>query len=98
MQEDETQTSAVPVCYYLQTHSQPGQVDRSVEVIREGSPRGVVLISHDAAAPPLRIPAGGLPGVHIPTEPGRYGDFSDLDRYLSAADWLDEKENPSADS
>jgi O-antigen/teichoic acid export membrane protein len=80
----------VRVCYYLQTHSRPAQVTRLVRVIKEGSPDSVVLISHDAAAPPLDSRAlGALPGVHVLTEPGGYGDFSHLDRYLAAVDWLD---------
>lgn len=78
------------VCYYLQTHRAPEQVARLVALIKEGSPASVVLISHDAAAPPLdtrRLEA--LPGVHVFTEPGGYGDFSHLDRYFAAIDWLD---------
>ena len=80
----------VRVCYYLQTHTRPAQVARLVEVIREGSPDGIVLISHDAAGPPLDIPRlEALPGVHVLTGPGGYGDFSHLDRYFAAVDWLD---------
>jgi hypothetical protein len=29
--------------------------------------------------------------VHVLTEPGGYGDFSHLDRYFAAIDWLDER-------
>jgi hypothetical protein len=78
------------VCYYLQTHTRPAQVARLVEVIKEGSPDSVVLISHDTAGPPLDIPRlEARPGVHVLTEPGGYGDFSHLDRYFAAIDWLD---------
>lgn len=77
-------------CYYLQTHRAPGQVTRLVELIKEGSPDSVVLISHDASAPPLDIQRlEALPGVHVLIEPGGYGDFSHLDRYFAAIDWLD---------
>jgi hypothetical protein len=78
------------VVYYMQTHRAPGQVARLVELIKESSPDSVVLISHDSARPPLdtrRLEA--LPGVHVFTEPGGYGDFSHLDRYFAAIDWLD---------
>jgi hypothetical protein len=79
------------VCYYLQTHTRPAQVTRLVEVIKEGSPDSMVLISHDASAPPLDLARlEALPGVHVFTEPGGYGDFSHLDRYFAAIDWLDE--------
>jgi O-antigen/teichoic acid export membrane protein len=85
-----TRSRPVRVCYYLQTHSVPAQVARLVGVIKEGSPGSVVLISHDAAGPPLDIPRlEALPGVHVFVEPGGYGDFSHLDRYFAAVDWLD---------
>jgi len=79
------------VCYYLQTHTAPGQIVRLAGLIKASSPDSFVLISHDAAAPPLddqRLAA--MPGVHVLTEPGGYGDFSHLDRYFAAVDWLDE--------
>lgn len=82
----------VRVCYYLQSHTLPDQVARLVGLIKEGSPGSVVLISHDAAGPPLDIAAlEALPGVHVFTESGGYGDFSHLDRYFAAIDWLDEQ-------
>lgn len=81
----------VRVCYYLQTHRSPEQVARLVAVIKEGSPDSVVLISHDAAGPPLDIGRlEAVPGVYVLVEPGGYGDFSHLDRYFAAIDWLDE--------
>jgi hypothetical protein len=80
----------VRVCYYLQTHTRPAQVLRLVELIKAGSPDSVVLISHDDSRPPLdtaRLAA--LPGVHVFHEHGGYGDFSHLERYFAAVDWLD---------
>ena len=80
----------VRVCYYLQTHTRPAQVNRLVELIKAGSPDCVVLISHDASRPPLDVGwLEAMPGVHVFTEPGGYGDFSHLDRYFAAVDWLD---------
>jgi hypothetical protein len=80
------------VVYYLQTHTRPAQVTRLVEVIKAGSPDSVVLISHDASRPPLDVPRlESLPGVHVFSERGGYGDFSHLDRYFAAIDWLDEQ-------
>lgn len=79
------------MCYYMQTHRAPEQVARLVGLIKAESPDSVVLISHDAAAAPLdarRLEA--LPGVHVLVEPGGYGDFSHLDRYFAAIDWLDD--------
>jgi hypothetical protein len=78
--------------YYMPTHRAPDQVTRLVELIKEGSPGSVVLISHDASsAEPLdtrRLQA--LPDVHVLVEKGGYGDFSHLDRFFAAIDWLDD--------
>jgi hypothetical protein len=80
------------VVYYLQTHSRPAQIARLVQVITEGSPDGVILIGHDAAARPLDVRAlEALGNVHVLSQPGGYGDFSHVDRYLAAVDWLDER-------
>jgi hypothetical protein len=78
------------VVYFLQTHHKPVQVARLVRVITEGSPDAVVLISHDAADPALDVAAlQALGNVHVLLHDGGYGDFSHLDRYLAAVDWLD---------
>lgn len=81
----------VRVCYYLQSHTLPEQVYRLVRLIKEGSPDSVVLVSHDETGPTLDIGAlHAMPGVHVFTESGGYGDFSHLDRYFAAIDWLTE--------
>ena len=52
-----------------------------------------MVITHDERGPKLdttRLAA--LPGVHVLTLPGGYGDFSHIDRYFAAVDWLDEHE------
>lgn len=78
------------VVYFLQTHTRPTQVARLVKTITAGSPDAVVLVSHDAAGPALDV-AGleALGNVHVLFHRGGYGDFSHVDRYLSAVDWLD---------
>jgi hypothetical protein len=79
------------VVYYLQTHNRPAQVARLVQVIAEGSPNAVILISHDAKGTPLDVSAlQALGNVHVMLGRGGYGDFSHLDRYFAAVDWLDE--------
>ena len=80
----------VRVVYYLQTHAHPAQVARLAAAITAGNPGALVLISHDAAGQPLDGPAlQALGHVHVLLEPGGYGDFSHLDRYFAAVDWLD---------
>jgi hypothetical protein len=92
MHERPARSQPIRVCYYMQTHTRPAQIARLVEVIKEGSPDSVVLIDHDAAGSPLDIPRlESQPGVHVLTGSGGYGDFSHLDRYFAAVDWLDSR-------
>lgn len=78
------------VAYYVQTHRRPAQVERLVEVITEGSPGAVVLVGHDAAGQPLNVPRlEAMGNVHVLLQKGGYGNFTHVDRYLEAADWLD---------
>jgi hypothetical protein len=82
-----TQTNVV---YLLQTHTRPKQIARLVKVITEGSPDSVVLISHDRAGPALDVPElEALGNVHVLFHRGGYGDFTHLDRYFAAVDWLE---------
>jgi len=79
------------VVYYLQTHNRPAQVARLVQVITAGNPDALVLISHDVAGTPLDVPAlQALGNVHVTLGQGGYGDFTHLDRYFAAVDWLDD--------
>ena len=82
----------VGVCYYMQTHKQPAQIARLVRLLKEGSPDCVVLIHHDDFKAPLD-PAlfASLTDVHVINGPGGYGNFSHLQRYFDAIDWLDEQ-------
>jgi hypothetical protein len=78
------------VAYYVQTHSRPAQVERLVEVITEGSPGAVVLVGHDVSGQPLNVPRlQAMGNVHVLPQQGGYGDFTHVDRYVEAADWLD---------
>lgn len=79
------------VAYYLQTHYRPAQVERLVEVITEGSPGAVVLVGHDIAGQPLNVPRlQAMGNVHVLPQRGGYGNFTHVDRYVEAADWLDD--------
>jgi hypothetical protein len=78
------------VVYFLQTHARPAQIERLVEAITHGNPDAVVLISHDVSGQPLDVPRlQSLGNVHVLFHRGGYGDYTHLDRYLAAVDWLD---------
>lgn len=89
--EAKTTRTQTNVVYFLQTHTRPAQIARLVRVITEGSPDAVVLISHDVAGQPLDVPSlQALGNVHVLFHRGNYGDFSHVDRYFAAVDWLEE--------
>lgn len=78
------------VVYFLQTHHKPAQVERLVRIITEGSRDAIVLISHDVAGAALDVAElESLGNVHVLFHRGGYGDFTHIDRYLAAVDWLD---------
>lgn len=90
MKDKVSSSRPIRVCYYMQTHARPQQIARLVRVIKEGSPNSIVLIDHDASRSPLNVALFQcLSDVYVINGPGGYGDFSHLDRYFGAVDWLD---------
>lgn len=92
MNDEVSRSRPIRMCYYMQTHAKPVQIARLVRLIREGSPNSTILIDHDASVAPLD-PAifGSLQDVHVFNGRGGYGDWSHLDRYFAAVDWLDDQ-------
>lgn len=77
------------VCYLLQTHKHPDQIDRLVRRIKSLSPTAQVLISHDFTH--CDLPRSGfrdLSDVDILPSRGGRGDFSLVQSYLDAIRWL----------
>jgi hypothetical protein len=91
MINSKTDYKPVRVCYYMQTHKGPAQIERLVRLIKKDcSPDSVVVIHHDESGASLDVSSlESLPSVHVLQGPGGYGDFSHLDRYFAAVDWLD---------
>ena len=80
------------VCYYMQTHTRPTQIVRLTSLIKESSPRSIVVIDHDASVAPLDPSAfQSLANVYVLNGSGGYGDFSHLDRLFGAIDWLNDQ-------
>ena len=91
MNDEVSQSGPTRVCYYMQTHTRPAQIARLVNRIKDDSPNAIVLIDHDASVAPLDASMfQSLSDVHVINGPGGYGDFSHLDRYFRAVDWLDD--------
>lgn len=76
-------------CYHIQSHRSPEQLTRLVHAVKRYSPNSVVHISHDLAGTRLDLTElRSLPDVAVQFHEGGYGDFSHVDRYMAAVDWL----------
>ncbi|HEY9670896.1 MAG TPA: beta-1,6-N-acetylglucosaminyltransferase [Waterburya sp.] len=77
------------VLYLIQTHQNPDQIYRLVQIIKTSSPRSYILISHSYnysyldASPFLKFP-----GVEVISRQGGRGNFSLTRGYLEALDWI----------
>jgi hypothetical protein len=60
-----------------------------VHAVKRYSPNSVIHVSHDANGAPLdERELLSLPDVVVEYHQGGYGDFSHVDRYMAAVDWL----------
>ncbi len=79
------------VLYFIQTFKNPAQIYRLVRTIKKSSPESHILISHDFTVSNLDIaPLQDLPEVDLLRLRGKggRGDFSMIQGYLDAVDWL----------
>lgn len=77
------------VLYLIQSHKNPEQIYRLVHTIRKSSPDSYILISHDFRACDLDVtPLRNLPEVEVISGVGGRVDFSIIQGYLNAIDWL----------
>jgi len=77
------------VVYLIQTHKNPEQIYRLVQTIKKSSPGSYVLVSHDFTACNLdATPLRSLPDVEVINGKGGRADFSIIQGYLDAVDWL----------
>lgn len=79
------------VIYLIQTHKNPKQIYRLVNTIKKSSPESIVLVSHDFTNCNLDPkPLESIPGVYVLKLNGKggRGDFSMLQGYLDAVEWI----------
>ena len=77
------------ICYLLQTHKNPKQIERLVHRVKQLSPDAQVLISHDFANCDLdRSLFQDLADVEIIPSQGGRGNFSTVQSYLDAVEWF----------
>lgn len=77
------------VLYLIQSHKNAEQIYRLVQTIRKSSPNSYILVSHDFRACDLDVtPLRNLPDVEVISGIGGRVDFSIIQGYLNAVDWL----------
>ena len=77
------------ILYLIQTHKNPEQIYRLVKTIKRMSPNSYILISHDIKGCYLdTMPLKNFPEVEVIKGLGGRGDFSIIQGYLNALDWL----------
>jgi hypothetical protein len=79
------------VCYFIQSHKNPRQIYRLVQTIKKSSPFAQIIIGHDFTSSYLDITIlQDLSDVHLIKieQPAIRGDFSLLQPYLQAINWL----------
>ena len=84
------------VCYFIQAHKNPDQVYRLVKTIKSSSPSAQVLIGYDFTNSYLDMaPFQGLSDVNLIRGdfPVRRAEFSALQPYLNAVNWLFDQES-----
>ncbi|MFI7437336.1 hypothetical protein [Micromonospora haikouensis] len=79
-------------CYHIQSHRSPEQLNRLVHAVKKYSPDSIVHVSHDVnGAPPDLAELRSMTDVVVQMHEGGYGDFSHVDRYMAAVDWLNDE-------
>lgn len=77
------------VCYLLQTHKNPEQIYRLVRTLKLSSPSSQVIVSHDFTNCNLDVAVlQNFLGVQVIPGKGGRGDFSIIQGYLDAVNWL----------
>ncbi|MBV9388010.1 MAG: core-2/I-branching enzyme [Chroococcidiopsidaceae cyanobacterium CP_BM_ER_R8_30] len=75
--------------YLIQTYKNPNQIYRLVQTIKKSSPESYVLVSHNFAYSDLDVVhLKNLPQVEVISGKGGRGDFSLMQGYLDAIEWL----------
>ncbi len=77
------------VLYLIQTYKNSEQVFRLAQTMKKSSPGSYILISHNFNYSSLDVaPIRNLPDVEVISGKGGRGDFSLMQGYLDAVDWL----------
>lgn len=76
------------ISYLIQSHTNPEQIYRLIEIIRKSSHDANILLSHDFSNCNLDTLALQKSGVQVLAGKGGRGDFMVIQAYLNAIKWL----------
>jgi Core-2/I-Branching enzyme len=76
------------VCYLIQSHMNPEQIYRLIDVIKKSSLEGQIIVSHNFSCCELDVKNLQKPNVQVLRGKGGRGDFMLLQSYLNAIKWL----------
>ncbi|ARV57619.1 N-acetylglucosaminyltransferase [Nostocales cyanobacterium HT-58-2] len=77
------------VCYLIQSHKNLEQIYRLVSTIKKSSPDSLVILSHNSSGSDLDIARlNDMSGVQVFFGPGGRGDFSIVQGYFDAINYL----------
>jgi len=76
------------IAYLIQSHTNPEQIYRLVEIIQKSSNSAQIILSHDFSSCDLDTLTLQKSGVQVLTGKGGRGDFVIIQAYLNAIKWL----------
>jgi Core-2/I-Branching enzyme len=76
------------ICYLIQSHINPEQIYRLIDIIQKSSPETEVIVSHNFSGCELDVTNLQKSGIKVLTGKGGRGDFVVLQSYLDAIKWL----------
>ncbi len=77
------------VCYLIMSHKNPEQIYRLIRTIKTLSPNSYILLSHNPTDCSLDLSVlKEFSGVHVQFATAERGDFSLIQKYFSAINWL----------
>ncbi|KYC35511.1 N-acetylglucosaminyltransferase [Scytonema hofmannii PCC 7110] len=77
------------VCYLIQSHRNPEQINRLIKTIKQISPNSFIIVSHDFSSSNLNLEVlNDLQNVKVIPGLGGRGNFSIIHGYMNAVSWL----------
>ncbi|BAY84255.1 hypothetical protein NIES267_37510 [Calothrix parasitica NIES-267] len=76
-------------CYLILSHKNPKQIYRLIRTIKTASPDCYIILSHDPRNCDIDVSRlEQIPGIYVQFATADRGDFSLVENYFSAVDWL----------